>query len=164
MSWAVKKAECWRIDAFELWCWRRFFRVPWTARRSTQSILKEIRPDYSLERHAEAEAPVLWPPDENSWLIRKDPDAKKDWGQEEKGATEDEMIEWHHWLNGYEFEQTPGDSEGQGSLLKFIGSQRVKHNLATGQLRQASYDFSILILNAYLRTLGMNNQHLKDSD
>ena len=66
---------------------------------------------------AEAEAPVLWPPVVKNWLTGKDPDAGKDWGQEEKGMTEDEMIGWHHWLNGHEFEQTPGDSEGQGSLV-----------------------------------------------
>ena len=65
---------------------------------------------------AEAEAPILWPPDSKSWLIRKDPDAGKDWRQEEKGTTEDEMIEWHHWLKGHEFEQALGDGEGQGSL------------------------------------------------
>ena len=65
---------------------------------------------------AEAEAPILWPPDAKSWLIGKDPDVGKDWGQEEKGVTEDEMVGWHHLLNGHEFEQIPGDSEGQGSL------------------------------------------------
>ena len=65
---------------------------------------------------AEAEAPVLWPSDVNHQLIGKDPDAGKDWRQEEKGTTEDEMVGWHHRLNGYEFEQTPGDAEGQGSL------------------------------------------------
>ena len=63
-SWTIKKAECRRIDAFELWCWRRLLRVPWTARRSNKSILKEISPEYSLKRlTAEAEAPILWPPD-----------------------------------------------------------------------------------------------------
>ena len=66
--------------------------------------------------NAEAEAPVLWPPDVKSWLNRKDPDAGKDWRQEEKGTTEDEMVGWHHRLNGHEFEQTPGDGEGQGTL------------------------------------------------
>ena len=65
----------------------------------------------------EAEVPILWSPDAKSQLIGKFPDAGKDWGQEEKDATEDEMVGWHHWLNGHEFEQTPGDSEGQGSLL-----------------------------------------------
>ena len=62
---------------------------------------------------AEAEAPILWPPDAKSWLIRKDPDAGKDWRQEEKVMTEDEIIGWHHWLNGHEFEQASGDGEGQ---------------------------------------------------
>ena len=81
-----------------------------------QSILKEINPEYSLEGHAEAEAPILWPPDVKRWIIRKDPDTVKDWRQEEKEMTEDEMAGWHHWLNGHEFEQAPGDSEGQGSL------------------------------------------------
>ena len=75
VSWTIKKAEHRRIDAFELWWWRRLLRVPWTAGRSNQSILKEISPD------AEAETP-----------------------REEKGTTEDEMVGWHHWLNGHEFE------------------------------------------------------------
>ena len=65
---------------------------------------------------AKTEAPVLWPPDVKSWLIGKDPDAGKDWRQEEKGMTEDEMVGWHHWLNGHEFEQALGDGEGEGSL------------------------------------------------
>ena len=104
-SWTVKKAERWKIDAFELWCWRRLLRVPWTARRSNQSILKEISRGCSLEgTYAEAESPVLWPPDAKSWLIGKDPDAGRDWGQEEKGVTEDEMAGWHHRLDGHEFE------------------------------------------------------------
>ena len=64
---------------------------------------------------AEVKAPILWPPDAKSWLIGKDSDAGKHWGKEEKGTTEDEMVGWHHWLHGYQFEQTPGDSEGQGS-------------------------------------------------
>ena len=66
---------------------------------------------------AEAEAPVLWPPDAKSQFIRKDPDAGKDWRQEEKGTTADEMVGWQHWLNEHEFEQTLGDGEGQGSLV-----------------------------------------------
>ena len=77
-SWTIKKAECQSIDAFELWCWRRLLRVPWTARRSNQSILKEISPEYSLEGHAEAETPILWPPDVKNQFISKDPDAGKD--------------------------------------------------------------------------------------
>ena len=65
----------------------------------------------------EAEAPIFWPPDMKSWFIGKYPDAEKDWGQEEKGMTEEGMVGWHHWLNGHEFEQTPRHSEGQGSLV-----------------------------------------------
>ena len=72
---------------------------------------------FSGRTDAEAEAPILWPPDAKNQLIGKDPDAGKDWRQEEKGTTEDEMVGWHHWLNGHEFEQTPGDSEGPGSLV-----------------------------------------------
>jgi len=105
-SWTIKKAVGQRIDAFELWCWRGLLRVPWTARRSNQSILKEISPEYSLfigRTDVEAETPILWPPDAKSWLIRKDPDAGKDWWREEKGTTEDKMIGWHHQLNGHEF-------------------------------------------------------------
>ena len=116
-SWTVKKAEHWRIDAFELWCWRRLLRVPWTARRSNQSILKEISPAWSFGRNdANAESPVFWPPHVKSWLIGKDSDAGRDWGQEEKAMTEDEMAGWHHWLHGHEFEWTPGDGDGQGGL------------------------------------------------
>jgi len=103
-SWTTKKAEHRRNDAFELWHWRRLLRVPWTARRSNQSILKEISPEYSLKHYVEAETPILWPPDANNWLIWKDPDAGKDWRQEEKGTTEDEMVGQHHQINGHEFE------------------------------------------------------------
>ena len=104
-SWTVKKAEHWKMDAFELWCWRRLLIVPWTARRSNQSILKEISPGCSSEGlMLEVETPVLWPPHAKSWLIGKDPDAGRDWGQKEKGTTEDEMAGWHHQLDGHEFE------------------------------------------------------------
>ena len=115
-SWAIKKAECWRIDAFELWCWRRLLRVPWTARRSNQAILKEISPEYSLEGLILKLKLQFWPPDGKSQPIRKDPNAGKYWGQEEKGMTEQEMVGWHHRLNGHEVEHSPGDGEGQGSL------------------------------------------------
>ena len=117
-SWTVKKAECWKIDAFELWCWRRLLRVPWTARRSNQSILKEISPGVFFGRtDAKDETPVFWPPHAKSWLIGKDPDAGRDWGQEEKGMTEDEMAGWHHQLDGCEFEWTLEDGDGQGGLV-----------------------------------------------
>ena len=118
-SWTIKKTECWRIDAFEQWCWRRLLRVPWTARWSNQSILKEISPEYSLERlmlKLKLHNSNTSPPDAKTWLIGKDPDAGKDWKQEEKGMTEDEMVGWHHWLDGHEFEQVLGVGDGQRSL------------------------------------------------
>ena len=81
-SWTVKKAECWKIDAFELWCWRRLLRVPWTARRSNQSVLKQISPGCSLEGlMLKLKLPILWPPHAKSWLVGKDRDAGRDWGQ-----------------------------------------------------------------------------------
>ena len=84
-SWTVKKAECWRIDAFEVWCWRRLLRVPWTARRSSQSILKEISPGVLFGRKdAKAGTPVLWPPHAKSWLIGKDSDAGRNWGKKRR--------------------------------------------------------------------------------
>ena len=98
-SWTVKKAERQRIDAFELWCWRRLLRVPWTARRSNQSILKEISLGCSLEG--------LMLKLKLQYFGHLMPRVGKDaggWGQEEKGTTEDEMVGWHHRLDGHEFE------------------------------------------------------------
>ena len=94
-SWIIKKAECQRLDAFELWCWRRLLRVPWTARRSNQSILKEISPRCPLEGlMLKLKLQYFGHLTLKSWLIWKYPDAGKDWGQEEKGTTE-EMVGWH---------------------------------------------------------------------
>ena len=115
-SWTVKKAERWRIDAFELWCWRRLLRVPWTIRRSNQSILKDISPGCSLEG--------MMPSWNSSTLATsckelthwKIPWFGRNWGQEEKGTTEDEMAGWHHWRDGRESEWTPGVGDGQGGL------------------------------------------------
>ena len=103
-SWTVKKPEYQRIDAFELWCWRRLLRVPWTARRSNQSILKEISPGCSLERLMLKLKLQYF-----GHLMRRvdsleKTDAGRDWGQKEKGMTEDEMAVWHHRLDGHEFE------------------------------------------------------------
>ena len=112
-SWITKKAECQRIDAFKLWYWRRLLRIPWTARRSNQSILKEINPEYLLKGlllklKLQYFGHSMW----QSWLTGKDCDAGKDWRQEETRATEDEMFLWCHWFNGHEFKQTLEDSEG----------------------------------------------------
>ena len=121
-SWTIKKAERWRIDAFELWCWRRLLRVPWTARRSNQSILKEISPEYLLEGlMLKLKLQILWPPDVKNWLTRKDPDAGKGWRREKKGTAE-EMIGWHHWLDGHEFELVMDREPG---MLQSMGLQRV---------------------------------------
>ena len=95
-SWTAKKAECWRIDAFELWCWRRLLRVPWTARRSNPSILKEINPGISLEGmmlklKLQYFGHLMW----RAGSLEKT-DAGRDWEQEKKGTTEDEMAGWHH--------------------------------------------------------------------
>ena len=129
-SWTIKKAGHWRIDAFVLWYWRRLLRVPWTARRSDQFILKEISPDYSFigRTDVETETLILWPADMKKWLIGKDPGAGEDRRQEEKGMTEDEMVGWHHWLDGHGFEQASGIHDG---VLQSIGLQRVGHNRAT---------------------------------
>ena len=106
-TWTIKKAECWRIDAFKLWCWRRLLRVPWTARRSNQSILKEINLEYSLEGlMLKLKLPyfghLIWRVNSLEKTLMQG----KDWGQEEKGAAEDEMVwmvsltEWTWvWVN-----------------------------------------------------------------
>ena len=105
-SWTVKKVEHRRIDAFELWCWRRLLRVPCTARKSNQSILKEISPGCSLEGMILGLKLQYF----GHLMQRVDSlektDAGTDWGQEEKGMTEDEMAGWHHQLDGHEFTQT----------------------------------------------------------
>ena len=123
-SWTIKKAERRRIGTFELRCWRRLLRVPWTARRSKQFILKEISPGCLLEGLMLTLKPILWPPNVKSWLIGKDPDAGKDWGKEEKGMTEDEMAGWHHRLSGHAFGWTPGVGDGQGGLAPVHGATK----------------------------------------
>ena len=95
---------------------------------------KGNQPWIFIERtDAEAESPVIWPPGTKSQLIWKDPDAGKDWRQEERWMTEDKMVGWHHWLDGNEFEQAPGAGDGTGNpgVLRSMGSQRVGHNWAT---------------------------------
>ena len=115
-SWTVKKAERQRIDAFELWCWRRL-ESPLDCREIQPVHFERDQPwDLFGRNDAKAETPVLWPPHTKSWLIGKDSDAGRDWGQEEKGTAEDEMAGWHHWLNGRESEWTPGAGDGQGGV------------------------------------------------
>ena len=117
-SWTIKKAERWRIDAFELWCWRRPLESPLDCKEIQPVHSEGDQPwDFFGRTDAKAESPALWPPDVKNWLIWKDPDAGKYWRQEEKWTTEDEMAGWHHWLNGRESQWTPGVGDGQGGLV-----------------------------------------------
>ena len=109
-GWTLKN-QCFRTVVLE-----KTLRVPWTAGKSYQSILKEINPEYSFKRLMLKLKLQIWPPDTKSQLIGKDLDAGKDWRQKEKGMTEEEMVKWHHQLNGHEFEQAPGNGEGEGNL------------------------------------------------
>ena len=111
----MKKAECWRIDTFELWWWRRLLRVLWTARRSNQSILEEISPEYSLEGwmlklKLQSFGHIMWRTDsfEKTLMLGMIEGGRRGW--------QDEMVGWHHWLNGHEFEQAPGAGDRHGSL------------------------------------------------
>ena len=124
--WELDYKESW---ALKNWCFwtvvlENTLRIPWTARKSNQSILKEI---------SKAEPPILWPPHAKSWLIGKDSDAGREWRQEEKGMTEDEMVGWHHWLNGDESEWTPGVGDGHGGLAS-CNSWGCKESDTTEQL------------------------------
>ena len=122
------RLQIWELDHKEGWALKNWcFRIM-VLEKSLESSLdcKEIKPVNPkgsqpwifIERtDAEAKAPIFWPLDAKDWLIGKDPDAGKDWRQEEKGTTENEMVGWHHWLNGHDFKHTLGDSEGQGSLV-----------------------------------------------
>ena len=126
------------FSSSHVWMWELVYKESWAPKnwcfwtvvleKTLESPLdcKEIEPVHPKGRQswifigrtdANTEASTLWPPDWKKWLIGKDPDAWKDWRQEEKGTTEDEMVGWHHWLNGHEFEQASGDGDGQGSLV-----------------------------------------------
>ena len=134
----------WELDCEESWVPKNWCFWTVVLEKTLESPLdcKEIKLVYPkgnqswifIERtDAKAETPILWPHDVKSWLIWKDPDAGKDWRQEQKGMTENEMVGWHHQLNIYEFEQTLGDREGQGrpGMLQSTGSQRPGHDWAS---------------------------------
>ena len=116
----------WELDRKESWAPKNWCFWTVVLEKTLESPhCKEIQPVHPKgsqswvfigRTDAEAEAPIFWPPDAKSWFVWKDPDARKDWGQEEKRVTEYEMVGWHHWFNGHESEQTPGDGEGQRSL------------------------------------------------
>ena len=131
-SYTIKKAEHRRTDAFELWCWRRLLspldckEIKLVNPKENQSWIFIGRTD------AEVETPILWPHDAKNWRLGKDPDAGNDWRQEDKGMTEDEMVGWHHQLDGHEFEQPPGVGDEQGSLACCSPwGRRVWHDWAT---------------------------------
>ena len=117
--WELHCKESWAPKNWYLWtvCWRTLFWVPWTARRSNQSILKEINPECSLEGlMLKLKLQYFGHRMRRTDSFGKNPDAGKDWRREEKGTTKDEMVGWHHWLNGHVFEETLGVGDGQGSL------------------------------------------------
>ena len=133
----------WELDYKETWTQKNWWFWTVVLEKTLERPLdcKEIQPvhpkgDQSWvfigRTNVEAETPILWPPDAKSWLIWKDPDAGKDWGREEKRTTEDEMVGWHHWLNGHGFGWTPGAGDRQGGLVccSSLG-RRVRHNWAT---------------------------------
>ena len=130
-SWTVKKAECRRIYAFELWCWKRLLRVPWTTGRSNQSIWKEINLEYSLEGlMLKLKLQYFGHLMRRTDSLEKTLKLVKIEGRRRRGWQRREMVGWHHRLDGHEFESTPGVGDGQGGLAccKSMGSQRVGHD------------------------------------
>ena len=117
-SWTIKKAECWRIDAFELWCCKKTLASRLDC-KETQPVNPKGNESWIFigRTDVDAETPIFWPSDAKNWLTGKDPHAGEDWKQEEKGTTEDEMVGWHYWLDGHVSEQAPGTGDGQGSLV-----------------------------------------------
>ena len=149
--WELEYKESWTLKNWCFWTvvLENILRLPWTTRRSNQSILKEISPGCSLEGlMLKLELPIHWPPDAKSWLIWKDRDAGKDWGQEEKGTIEDEMVGWHHQLNGHGFGWTSGVDDGQGGLA-CCGSWGHKDSDVTEQLNWT--DSREIQPNSYLK-------------
>ena len=135
-SFTDKYSQSYGFSSSHVWMWELDYKGSWAQKNwcfwtvVLEKILdspldcKEIQPvhpkgnqSWRFSGRTEAETPVLWPPDAKNWLIGRDPDAGKDWGQEERGVTDDEMVIWHYQLNVHEFEQSPGDSEDQGSLV-----------------------------------------------
>ena len=159
-SWTIKKAERRKIDAFELWCWRRL-ESPLDCKeiqpvhpRGDQSWVSTGRTD------VEAESPILWPPDVKSWLFWKDPDSGKDWRQEEKVTTEDEIVGWHPRLNGHGFGWTPGVGDGQGGLA-CCSPWGCKELDTTERLNWSHPVYDILLLQRKLSNTSMHEHGLE---
>ena len=153
-SWTIKKAEHQRIDAFELWCWRRLER-PLDCTENQPVHPKGNRSWIFIGRtDAKAETPVLWPPDVKNWLIWKDPDAGENSRHKEKGTTEDKVIGWHHWLIGLSLSKSGSWwCPGRPGMLQSMGSQRVRQDWVT-ELKWTDYTlqtrFTYIILVPYI--------------
>ena len=150
----------WELDHKERWGPKNWCYWTVVLEKTLEGLLdsKEIKPVHPKlnqswifigRTDAEAETPILWPHDAKNWLIRKDPDAGEDWRQEEKLMTEDEMVGWHHWLNGHEFEQTLGVGDGQGNLA-CCSPWGHKESDTTEWLNWLRWWFKECIINSYL--------------
>ena len=153
----------WELDHKEGWALKNWCFWPVILEKTLESPLdcKEIKPVIPKRNQswifigrtdAKAETPVLWSPDAKNWLTGKDPDAGKEWRQEEKGTIEDEMAGWHHWLNGHEFEQAVGDGGGQGSPMDTLQSlvpQRVGHDWETEQQAVSNQYANLVVLSVF---------------
>ena len=157
----IKKADRWRIEAFELWCYSRllstlnFLDIQPVNPKGNQSWI------FIRRTNAEAQTPILWPPDVRNWLTEKDPHAGEDWRWEEKGTTEDEMVGWHHQLNGHEFESAPEVGDGQGSLAS-CNPQGCKELDMTEPLNRLSFlnDENLFLWATEMRSYLTLNSHL----
>ena len=162
----------WELDCKESWAPKDscFWSVVLEKTLESPLDCQEIQPVHSNgdqswvffgRNDAKAETPILWPPHAKSWLIRKDPDAGRDWGQEEKGTTEDEMAGWHHWLDGHESEWTPGAGDGQGGLV-WCDSWCRKESDMTERLNWTELKHSVMVyfMCRLVRTKGCLNREL----
>ena len=153
-NWTIKKAECWRTDAFELWCWRSLLRVPWTARRSNQSILKEISSEYSLEGlMLKLKLMKDWP-SKRPWCWARLKAGEKGEDREWDGW----MVGWHHSLNAHEFEQALGD--GEGSFFFFLFFKIVGTSKDYWSLMKTRTSQMVLVV----RNLPINARNIKDTE
>ena len=135
--WELDHKEGWALNNWCFWTvvLEKTLETPFDSKEMKAVNCKGNQP-WIFIGMTDAEAPILRPPDAKNWIIGKDSDAGNDWRQGEKGVTEDEMVGWHHWLNGHEFEQAPGDGEGQGNLGSFRGVSRSQTGLNKNKCMQ----------------------------